>query len=314
MAFELDPLCPAGAEVGRVIREQLDSAIKRTLNARVSATERVHLARTSCKKARAALKLIRGLDEKNYRRENDCLRKAANQLSELRDAEAMTQSFSELLKSGATATQRKKLETVRRALAAHRRKITPSSKEFERRMKEFAVQARAVNQRLAAWSPAAEYAEVLAQYGGVYKRARAALRDAKKKPGGTSFHEWRKAIKAHAYQCRLLRGVWPSAMKAQRKELKQLAASLGDEHDMTILDQTLCSLRNENALDDGRAFTDARSLVKSHREQLRTTALALGLRLFADAPRAVVRRMETWWRVTRSASARSERALVTAID
>ncbi len=306
MAFELDPLCPAGAEVVRAMREQLNDAMERTLNARVSATERVHFARTSCKKARAALKLIRGLDEKIYQRENSCLREAANQLSELRDADAMTQSFAELLKSGATATQRKKFEKVRRALIGHRRKITPSPDEFENRMKEFAFQARAVENRIATWSPDAEYAEVIAHYGAIYKRARAALRVAKKKPGGTSFHEWRKATKAHTYQCRLLRGAWPPAMKAQQKQLKELAACLGDEHDMTILDQTLRRLRNESELDNGKAFMDARALVKSHRQQLRRAALTLGPRLFADPRRAVVKRMRTWWRVTRSASAHWE--------
>jgi len=300
MAFKIDPSCPIGLELVRCIRELLASAIKLTSNTRVSASERIHVARTTCKKARAALKLGRSLDQTFYRRENRWLRDAADRFSDLRDASVITENFANLGKECASATERKRFDKIRRALAAHRRKITPSPAEFETQMKQYISSLRVADKRLAHWSPQDDFDAILTGFGRTYKRARCALSAAESTRTGTAFHEWRKAANAHAYQCRLLRRVWPSTMRTLGRELKKLTGCQGDEHDLTILAQTLQQLRRTAELTvDKKTFGAARTLIKNRRRKLRKASVVLGTCVFADRPRVVQKRLAIWWRVAK---------------
>src|SRR5258708_3115877 len=119
MGFRLDPKCAIGPEIVRTIRGQLADAIAKIACKSEPKKERIHLARTACKKARAVLKLVRSPEKKFYRRENRRLGGAARKLSGLRDTDMMVDSFAALLGHCASASQRRKFEPVRRALWAH---------------------------------------------------------------------------------------------------------------------------------------------------------------------------------------------------
>lgn len=128
MAFEIDAKCEVGTEIVRAIRHQLAEGIQQSV-ARGEIPERIHVVRTSCKKARSGLKLLRGVDAKLYRRENAALREAANELSAVRDVQIAPQSFASVIKTCATAAQRKQLVPLRRRL--HQREVQASSAHAE---------------------------------------------------------------------------------------------------------------------------------------------------------------------------------------
>ena len=59
MAFRFQPGSPLGAEIVRVVREQIDAAGEAIADLKPPAAERAHRARVCCKKIRAALQLVR---------------------------------------------------------------------------------------------------------------------------------------------------------------------------------------------------------------------------------------------------------------
>jgi hypothetical protein len=101
----------------------------------------------------------------------------------------------------------------------------------------------------------------------------------------------------------MLRAAWPPAMKALQRELKALAALLGDEHDLTVLRDRLTTLHDKGRLDvDDEVLKSALGQIDSHQDLLRRQAVLLGERLFADPPRIIGRRMKRWWRVAEKES------------
>ncbi len=143
-----------------------------------------------------------------------------------------------------------------------------------------------------------KFASVAIELRRCYKRARDARETAEAKPTAETFHEWRKATKTYAYQCRLLRAAWPPAMKELQRELKALASRLGDEHDLNMLEARLDKLHRKGKLDlQEKLFRAVLDLIAARRHELRDEALPLGKRLFADRPAAVAVRMKKWWAV-----------------
>src|SRR4051812_42758951 len=91
--FKLNPSCPFDTEIARVFRQKLNDAIDAASARHRPKRERIHDARTSCKKARALLKIVRSRNATWYRRENRCLSDAARRLSALRDADTLLDNF-----------------------------------------------------------------------------------------------------------------------------------------------------------------------------------------------------------------------------
>jgi CHAD domain-containing protein len=208
----------------------------------------------------------------------------------------MLDSFDAVLKHYAIPPQ--KFRAVRAALVAHRRAVTPTRVEIERTLHTFVLRLRKVVQRLDGWESDADFPAIAADFGRTYRRARRALQAIEAKPTARFFHEWRKATKAYFYQCRLLRTLWPPAMKELGDELKQLASILGDEHDLTVLRDRLRQLSRKDKLEiDDDTRTGILGLIATRRSELRAEAIPLGERLFADKPRVVATRVTRWWRV-----------------
>lgn len=300
MSYKLDPHCPPGPEIVRVVRELLAETIAMAGAGDETATHRIHFSRTHGKKIRAALKLARTGDRKFTREENGALRQAARRLSALRDADVMGEALASLLVDHATATERRKVAAIRRKFSAHLQAAQPTPTEVERRLAEFAARLRKVDARLAKWTLHQDVPSLVKDHRRAYKRARVGLAAAQELGTGRAFHEWRKAAKVYAHQCRLLRAAWPPAMKELRDELKELGRLLGAEHDLTVLRQQLKKMRRKDPLvAEDAAFDTLFTVIDARREALRATALPLGERLFADKPRAVAKRLKHWWRVAR---------------
>jgi CHAD domain-containing protein len=300
MSFKLDPTQHAGDEILRAAREQLGEAMECVGNRRTSVAERVHVARLHCKKARAALRLLRAQDRAGVREENRAMARAARKLSKLRDAEAMLACLEALLAHDGNGAARKKFAPLVLTLKAEQKRTMPKKTDVEDTLKRFVDRLGQSASRLAKWEPWDDVESMIADHRRAYRRARSGLMTVKKQETATAFHEWRKATKTYYYQCRLLRAAWPSAMKEVRDEVKSLARLLGDEHDLTVLRDALRKLRKKGLLEiSGELFSATIDLVEDRREELRRKAIPLGERIFADRPRALAARMLEWWRVAR---------------
>ena len=299
MSHHLDPAGEPGAELARAVHDRLTQTIAATSNRRLSTKERIHAARTSTKKMRAALQLVRTQERKHCHREIRALGDAARDLSALRDADTMVDTFDAVLKH--YAVPRKKFASVRVALLAHRRAVMPTRASVERRLRTFVARLREVQRRLHDWEPDTRFAALAGDFSRSYHRARRACAAVEKEPSAKTYHQWRIATKRYFYQCRLLRAAWPPAMKALAAELRELSSHLGDEHDLSVLRTHLRKLFREDRLevedDTARAML---GLLSSRRDELRAAAIPLGERLFADKRRAVEARMVRWWEVARA--------------
>lgn len=306
MAAKIDPACPPAAEIMRVVCELLVAILAQIRDRRVALKERVHRARTTTKKCRAALKLIRTDAPARYRRANRDLRDAARALSAARNAEVLVDSLDATLRY--FGVPRRKFALVRARLADERRSQRPKPAATERRLRAFAAQIREVRRSLAKWPPRLGFDAIARSYAATHRRARRALHHARTQPGAAAFRAWRKVTKAHFYQCRLLPAAWPADMRQHSGEVKTLAAALGEEHDLGGLRHQLRRLAPKRRRDDSSAACRAvLALVEARRDELRAAAMPLGERLLADKPHAVATRLRRWWKIARTEAATGRR-------
>ena len=109
---------------------------------------------------------------------------------------------------------------------------------------------------------------------------------------------WRKRAKDLWYHLRLLRESWPPVMKATIDEAKKLADLLGDEHDLTVLDETLAA--EPATFGDPDDIAALRELIAERRDELRAAARPLARRLYAEKPKRFAARLRACWKAGRS--------------
>ena len=270
--LEQDEAIPDG--VRRVARGRIDHAIEALAEA---SEEGVHEARKDMKKLRALLRLVRGeLGDKVFRREADTFRDAARELSGVRDADVMLATLAEL-EQGHDAD----VGPVRQAVEAHRLRTTGGGRgQAAQTAITILTEARG---RVDDWPLERDGFEALAEgLERTYRRGRRNWRAALEEPSTENLHEWRKRVKDLWYHCSILQEAWKPVMTALADEAHELSDRLGDDHDLAVL------------LDFGAESLEP--LIATRRAELQEEAFAYGSRLYADKPKAFVRRIEHWSR------------------
>lgn len=282
----------------RVAREQLHLALSGFEDPELDRHAAVHEARKCCKRLRGLLRLARaGLGDKVYRRENGSLRDAARRLSDVRDADALIETYDKLDAHFGDRIDRRSIAPVRRALAARRRRLANQDPTFERRVSAFRADLEGALRRVPSWGLANdEFAALGGGFKMSYKRGRKAMAAAYASPSPERFHEWRKRVKYHRYHLELLRELWPRQLKARQSEVKTLGGMLGDDHDLAVLRGVLESESGSFGDESACMLID---LAGCRRDELRAGMRPLGRRLFAERPKALVSRYEAYWRAWR---------------
>ena len=236
----------------------------------------VHNTRTSYKRVRSLLRLVRGsLGQSAYREEQSRIRGAANQLSGLRDAEVMVLSCDRLAES--FAEHRAALGSVREFMLSRYQRITRIETNLQQKLLATAKELEDLTLRCADWSLPVGFDEPAANFARSYKRGRTELERVYREPGSDGFHEWRKRVKDHWHHCRLFDLAWPPAMMRRHTELKELADLLGEDHDLAVLQQVMAEEGNG-------ADNLSGELARQRQQVLRERAGVLGQRIYADEP------------------------------
>jgi CHAD domain-containing protein len=273
-AFRLkqDETIPDG--VRRIARGRIDHAIEALADA---SEEGVHDARKDMKKLRALLRLVRGeVGQKVFRREADTFRDAARELSFVRDADVMLATLADLERRYDADTG-----PVRQAVEAHRLQTTGGGRQ--RAAKTAIAVLTEARERVGDWPLERDGFEALEDgLRRTYRRGRQNWRAAVKEPSDENLHEWRKRAKDLWYHCSILEETWKPVMTALADEAHELSDRLGDDHDLAVL------------LDFGAESLEP--LIATRRAELQEEAFAYGTRLYADKPKAFVRRLEHWSR------------------
>ena len=292
--------------VRRIANEQLVDAIGRLRGAvGKDRNEAIHEARKATKKVRALLRLVRDdLDKGERRRDNRALRDAARRLSAPRDAAVLVATLDALLARRPDAAAA--AASVRELLEERRRETSRRVLEDEDAMARTADELDAVRARLGDWRLRSDGFEALA--GGLrksYGRGREAFARACQRPTDERMHEARKGVKGLWYHARVLRPLWPGPMDAVVEATDALGDLLGEDHDLAVLAETVGALEAE--IGDPGAAEAVHALVAARRAELRERVWPLGRRVYADKPKAFVRRLgglfdawreETAWRLS----------------
>ncbi|MEQ8514852.1 MAG: CHAD domain-containing protein [Chromatocurvus sp.] len=301
MAFKFNPRESAGDGIRRMAREQMDKALAEIDDSGLDRQQTVHQVRKRCKKIRALLQLARGdLDNagKVYQRENACFRDAARSLSNVRDAEALLETCDKLIDASPRQDKRQRLENARHVLEERRLTAVQDDIGLDERIDAFAATLRAARQRVEAWPIGDSFAALAPGLKKNYRRGRKAMKSAVKTPSTDKLHEWRKRVKYHRYHLQVLRPTWDAVLHAWQDELNDMGEALGDDHDLAVFTATLSE---EHArFTSNRELRALVGLCDRRRAQLQARVFPLGQRAFTEKPKHLVRRLEVYWKASRS--------------
>jgi CHAD domain-containing protein len=232
----------------------------------------VHGARKQLKRARGTLRLLRpAIGDDRYGGENVVARDAARPLSRARDDEALKDALEELLdRFGHSAPGLHLAHSSHKLSAAQLAKIRAALENS--------------STRAAAWQLDSEGWECIETgLRATYRRARRALRHARKDRATEDLHEWRKQTKYLWHQLQILTPLATGPIGELADEFHHLADYLGDEHDLAMLRERV------------GASAEMQTMIDSRRSELQEKALALGERLYADKSKPFMQRLAAFW-------------------
>jgi len=281
--------------IQRIAREQIDKALDELDNDQLDRHETVHQVRKRCKKIRTVLRLVRPQFEDLYDCENAFFRDAASRLSGLRDAEALIETYDDLVKHFDDQVDREAFASVRRALTLRKQKLANEQMDLDKRLDEFKQSMHKARKRVENWTLDDKgFDAVKGGLAKTYSRGVKAMEKAYDDPTTERFHEWRKRVKYHWYHMRILRDLWKPVIKSRRDELSALADLLGDEHDLAVFHDTVTT--EPDAFGQEQDVQALLGLIEQRRMELRAAALPLGERVFAEKPKHLIRRFRTYWK------------------
>lgn len=300
MAFRFKPDRSLHRGVVRLIKEQIARAAAAAADRSRPVPDRVHEARTGCKKIRALLLLVRQAGPGKWKRENARFRAAARALAPLRDAAVLPAALSALAKDSKAISDRRALQRVRPVILQACRDRLADRPAVERALAGFVAEMRAAERRLSSWKVTVGDSGLIEEgFGETYRRARRAWRRAQKKPSTSSLHDLRKRTKAHGFQVRLFRRAEPAAMRAWNADVSRLGDLLGDANDLAMLDARVRDLDSPTV--PGPAISAVRSAIAARQERLRVAAAKVGARCFGEKKSVVVRRLASGWKAAAKA-------------
>ena len=293
MAYKFESDEPVRAAFVRCAREQLDRAVADLSEPNEDDRARaVHNARKALKKERSLLRLARGaMPAGQRRRENAALRDAARELSSVRDADVRVATMGSLSERFAGQLPAKTFDAICERLKSH--SAANGAQVSGSRLNARAVeQLGVVRARMDDWRLAAGGFNAIEEgLSRSYTRGRKAFARARESRSLEDLHAWRKRVKDLWYHQRLLTKVSGPTADGLAKDAHRLADLLGDDHDLALLRRELTSDAMSVAVDVDAVV----KLIDHRRNELQTEAMALGMRVYAESPRAFIRRQRRAW-------------------
>ncbi|MGH9641625.1 MAG: CHAD domain-containing protein [Terriglobales bacterium] len=227
----------------------------------------LHAVRKTCKRIRAALRLMRKcLGPRAYHAENRRVRDAAKPLSALRDALVLRRILMSMSAAPGTVQGHFDADYHRLRRVLERRGSRAIIMQLEATRRRWSG-------RLATDS---EAASAIVGLKKTYKDGRVAFARSRT-ANDQALHEWRKQAKYLLNEVELLRTVFNAKVKGLHRRADRLAKVLGEDHDLGML---LTKLRRYRAVDPSLP-----KLIERRRRKLQARALQLGRRLYRRSAR-----------------------------
>ncbi|KAB0681258.1 CHAD domain-containing protein [Aureimonas leprariae] len=299
MSFRIDPTKPLAEEVRRIAADQIGKAVAELETPAIDRHEAIHDVRKRAKKLRALLRLVRSGDESLYKAENARLRDLARRLSGTRDRTALIEAADGL--AAAVGGEGAPLRPLREALAKRRDAALAAEGDQDALVAETVAELQRAAEAIDKLSFAGSDAKIVARGVALnHARARRALKRARGSGDPARFHELRKRAKYQMHHLRLLRDLWPEALKPVHDAAEAVAEDLGRDHDYAVLTAEMEADPDAFGSHDER--DTALGLVAEHSADLRAKSLPVCARLYAEPPRLARERVRALWRAAASPS------------
>lgn len=281
--------------VRRVTEEQIGKAQSNLASIVDDPDETVHDIRKRFKKIRAVLRLVRdGIGKDWYQKENACFRDAGHILAPVRDSAVAITTLTDLRAHFADQLSSDVFEALEQRLHERHQKLFHQVVAREHGLEKVLAVVEEAHTRIPEWAFAVpdDFGVIKQGLKRVYARGRKAMTRAYAAPTPEHFHEWRKRVKYLWYHCRLLNLLWPKVLDSVQRTLHHTADYLGDAHDLAMLNTLLAS--HDDFFQDQTAREMLPALIRERRELLHAAARLPGERIYADKPKAVVKRMAVY--------------------
>jgi CHAD domain-containing protein len=288
MGFRLKLREPLSDGLKRVFREQMESALELCRHPAKQRGVTVHEVRKHLKKLRAAMRLaIPEVGRNRHAREDCCVRKIGRLVSDLRDAQVRLQTLIQLRDETAKKPENSPFPHIEELLSLERESFSAA---FAGWQKQAIPQLERVETRLLKW-PLEDltWQQVCGVVAKIYKRGQRGLAKTIDDPEPENFHAWRKRVKDLWYQLRILQPVNRVVLTEMARDAEVLGELLGREHDLNFLWARLEKESSDEALRDELAQVE--KLIRKRGKRLRTNALELGRRFYAEPAKAFAKRI-----------------------
>lgn len=300
MSYTLKPEKPFSETFRSVAVSQLEDAVKILKHQPKGLHEAVHDARKKFKRVRGLYRLVRPGAKEFSRAENTRIRDMAASISAERDATALLECVDRLREKNPSPKADMALAHLETALQKRRSGTAAPDGQLQEKVKA------AIQTCHAAIDAAASHhfddddrpaAKIIAKgWKKTLSDAQVALMTAQATGMDEDFHELRKRSQNYWMYCALVSDVWPSAMKAKRKDAKSLADVLGNEHDLSVLIALLESEEKLMLSAEDRALSC--KVAVSTRKRLRKQAIRSARRIFTDEAKDEAIIIRKLWRNT----------------
>jgi CHAD domain-containing protein len=302
--------------VKRIASERLEQAITAAGIRPRPGPDDVHEIRKDLKSLRALLQLARGHMVKTTRgQENLVLRDAGRTLSGSRDAAALLEAVEKLFGTQAQPKGEASQPASRQIIDRMRQQLqTEAARSLsQRELRTVAEMLSSMRARIPDWV----FATGVIQRGSMllatglehtYRRGRQHYRIVEtigmENATDELWHEIRKQAKMLGYQLRLLRKIWPSALRAWIDALDELSDGLGDDHDFALLQQKVLQLPFE-ATDTEQQVNARQALLRAidrRRHRLKIFSLNRARMIYVEKPARFAERLSVYWELWRNGS------------
>jgi len=288
MGFRLKLREPLPDGLKRVFCEQIECALQLCRRPAKERGVTVHEVRKHLKKLRAAMRLGIGEVGKNqHAREDRCVRKIGRLVSDLRDAQVRLQTLIQLRDKTSKGSDENCFPLIEELLSLERESFSAA---FAGWQKQAIPQLERVEARLLKWPlEALTWKQICGAVAKIYKRGQRGLAKTINDPEPENFHAWRKRVKDLWYQLRILQPLNRVVLEEMAHDAEVLGELLGREHDFDFLLERLEKESGDEALRDELA--QLRKVISKCGKRLRTNALELGRRFYAEPAKAFAKRI-----------------------
>lgn len=292
MSFSIDLDKDPEESIKTLMQERLDTC-REALQDQSHPHTAIHKAKKEFKKLRAICRMVRDeIGKDPYRVANYFFRDTARKLSDARDASAMLETLYDLEQKLTDKAHKALLKKIKSHLGSKKAALTRIQINQQQLLQEVLEDLKEAEQYFSVWSfQNQDFSIFHSSIERVYQRCRKGLRNAYKEGTPEAFHEWRKRVKYLRYQMDVLTPVWPKPMAVLDEELHTLTDYLGDDHDLTVLQEYIEQMQTISSHDQENLFEPIATMKKG----LQKLAEPLGHKLFYLKPSHFTGLIGSWW-------------------